>query len=84
MKRQLINLGFPNQSTVSSALAALALIISSAIAWAENPLLIETAKHQDAEAVRLLLSEGADPETHVSPTARQHCIGQSIKKTSIC
>jgi len=61
MKRQLINLGFPNQSTVSSALAALALIISSAIAWAENPLLIETAKHQDAEAVRLLLSDGADP-----------------------
>ena len=44
-------------------MAALVATISSAVAWAENPPLLETARHQNAEAVELLLASGADPDT---------------------
>ncbi|MDC1119510.1 ankyrin repeat domain-containing protein [Gammaproteobacteria bacterium] len=44
-------------------MAALVATISSAVAWAENPPLLETARYQNAEAVELLLASGADPDT---------------------
>ena len=44
-------------------MAALVATISSVVAWAENPPLLETARYQNAEAVELLLASGADPDT---------------------
>ena len=67
--RKLIKSGFSNRLIVRPVLAALALTFSSAIAWADNPALIETARHQDAEAVRLLLTSGADPDARQSDGA---------------
>ena len=69
MMRKLIKPGFSNRLIVRPVLAALALTFSSAIAWADNPALIETARHQDAEAVRLLLTSGADPDARQSDGA---------------
>ncbi|MDA1371738.1 MAG: ankyrin repeat domain-containing protein [Proteobacteria bacterium] len=69
MMRKLINSGFSNRSIVRQVLTALALTISSAIALAENPPLIEAARHQDAAAVRLVLASGADPDVSQSDGA---------------
>ena len=55
--------GLSNRSVVGALVAALAVTISCTAAWAESPALIETARHQNAEAVQLLLAAGADPDT---------------------
>ncbi len=55
--------GFSSLPIVRSVMAALVATISSAVAWAENPPLLETARYQNAEAVELLLASGADPDT---------------------
>jgi ankyrin repeat protein len=64
-------------------MAALVATISSAVAWAENPPLLETARYQNAEAVELLLASGADPDTRQT-MVRRHCIGRRIKKMPTC
>ena len=54
-----------NQLQVRLALVMLTLlfITVTVTAQAANPALIEAARHQDAEAIRLLLSGGADPDS---------------------
>ena len=48
---------------MAMAMLTLLLITVTLTAQAANPALIEAARNQDAEAVRLLLSSGADPDS---------------------
>lgn len=53
----------PKQPNPCLLLAILALAVTmTGAASAQDPLLIEAARHQDAEAVHLLLKEGANPD----------------------
>jgi ankyrin repeat protein len=59
---ELTNSGLLNRWIMIQVLVALIITCSSSLAWSENPPLIEAARHQDAEAVRLLLASGTNPD----------------------
>ena len=51
------------QVRLALVMLTLLFITVTVTAQAANPALIEAARHQDGEAVRLLLSGGADPDS---------------------